>query len=50
MSLFLKDEAYEQLVQMIDDGKSNMIKKYSLNQIAIELNMSKTRYEMLFRN
>ena len=21
MSLFLKDEAYEQLVQMIDDGK-----------------------------
>lgn len=26
MSLFLKDEAYEQLVQMIDDGKSNMIK------------------------
>ena len=26
MSLFLKDEAYEQLVQMIDDGNSNMIK------------------------
>ena len=42
MSLFLKDEAYEQLVQMIDDGKFEYDKKYSLNQIAIELNMSKT--------
>ena len=39
---FLKDEAYEQLVQMIDDGKFEYDKKYSLNQIAIELNMSKT--------
>ena len=33
MSLFLKDEAYEQLVQMIDDGKFEYDKKYSLNQI-----------------
>ena len=29
MSLFLKDEAYEQLVQMIDDGKFEYDKKYS---------------------
>ena len=27
MSLFLKDEAYEQLVQMIDDGKFEYDKK-----------------------
>ena len=36
MSLFLKDEAYEQLVQMIEDGKFEYDKKYSLNQIAID--------------
>ena len=42
MSFLLKDEAYEQLVQMINDGKFKSGEKYSLNQIAAELNMSKT--------
>lgn len=42
MTLLLKDEAYEQLTQMINSGKFEYGKKYSLNQIAADLNMSKT--------
>lgn len=42
MSLFLKDEAYDKLVEMINNGEIEYGHKYSLSQIANILEMSKT--------
>lgn len=42
MSLFLKEEAYNKLLQMITDGKLEYGKMYSLNALAVDLDMSKT--------
>lgn len=42
MSLFLKEEAYNTLLQMITDGKLEYGKMYSLSSLAEDLDMSKT--------
>ncbi len=42
ISGFLKDEAYNGLLKMINDGKIKYGETYSLNKIAAQLNMSRT--------
>ena len=42
ISVLLKDEAYSSLIKMINEGKIKYDETYSLNKIAVELNMSRT--------
>ena len=42
MSFLLKDQAYDKLIQLINEGKLKYGETYSLNALAQDLEMSRT--------